>query len=173
MSFPQKFLIVVALSTIVALALAGGMPVGRRSDTAPGASWLGVATWLIAVSIALLLVGLVSNTVVRHVIQIVPLVVVTALTAGHSRFSSAAATSLFTFWIFAMGGIWLFLLGISPVFTGRYSPAEIVLTVVIGLGCIAGLVAVRRQGTDLRMPARLGTVFVFAVLQPVALLLSF
>ena len=173
MSFQQKFLIVVALSTAVALALALRMPVGRRGDNAPRGSWLGVATWLTAVSVALLLVGLVSNTVLRHVIQVVPLVVVVALSARHSRFSSAAATSLFTFWIFAMGGIWLFLLGIAPVFTGRYSPVEVVLTVVVGLASIAGLVAVFRHGTELRMPARLGTVFLFAILQPAALLLSF
>jgi hypothetical protein len=99
--------------------------------------------------------------------------VVAALSARHSRFSSAAAISLFTFWIFAMGGIWLFLLGIAPVFSGQYRPVEVVLTVVVGLASIAGLVAVFRHGTELRMPARLATVFLFAILQPVALLLSF
>lgn len=119
---------VVALSTVVAVALALRMPMRQRNDNAPRRSWLGVATWLIAVSGALLLVGVVSHTVRRHVIQIVPLVVAFALTARHSRFSSAAATSLFTFWILVMGGIWLFLLGIAPVSTGRYSPAEVVLT---------------------------------------------
>jgi len=155
------------------MALALRMTAGSRRGTAPRGSWLGVATWLVAVSVSLLLVGLVSRTVLRHVIQIVPLAIVIALTARHSRFSSAAATSLFTFWIFAMGGIWLFLLGIAPVFTGRYSPAEVVLTVVIGLTSIAGLLAVFRQGTELRLPARLGTVFLFAILQPIALLLSF
>jgi hypothetical protein len=157
----------------VALAMVFRIPMEQPGDRAQRGSGLGVATWLTAVCVALLLVGLVSNTVLRHVIQIVPVVVVMALSAGHSRFTSAAATSLFTFWIFAMGGIWLFLLGIAPVFPGRYSPAESVLTVVIGLASIAGLVAVFRYGTELRLSTRLGTAFLFAILQPVALLLSF
>jgi hypothetical protein len=175
MSFQQKFLVVVALSTAVAVALALTVPVGRRGERAPRGlgAWLGVQTWLTVVSVALLLVGLVSNTILRHLIQIVPLVVVIGLTARHSRFSSIAATSLFTFWIFAMGGIWLFLLGIAPVFTGRYSPPEVVLTVVIGLVSIAGLAAVFRHGTELGVSARLGTVILFAIFQPIALLLSF
>jgi hypothetical protein len=172
MSFQQKFLIVVALSTVVALALGVQIP-RRQTDHGRRRSRLGVGTWLTSVSVALVLVGLVSNTLVRHVIQIIPVVVVAALSFGRSRFSSAAAISVFTFWLFTMGGIWLFLLGIAPVFTGRYSPTEVVLTVVIGAASAAGLVAVFREGTVLRAPVRLATVFVFAILQPIALILSF
>lgn len=80
---------------------------------------------------------------------------------------------LFTFWLFVMGGIWLFLLGIAPVFTGRFPPVEIVLTIVIGLASAVGLVAVYREGTALAVASRVGAILAFAILQPIAMIFSF
>jgi hypothetical protein len=80
---------------------------------------------------------------------------------------------LFTFWLFVMGGIWLFLLGIAPVFTGRFAPIEIVLTVVIGLASAVGLIAVCREGTALAVGPLVGTILAFAILQPIAMIFSF
>ena len=80
---------------------------------------------------------------------------------------------LFTFWLILMGGIWLSLLGIAQVFTGRWSVVEIVLTIVIGAASTAGLVAASREGTSLSLSLRFAVILSFAVLQPVAMLLSF
>lgn len=173
MTFQQKFLAVVLLNTAVALGLAARMSLVQTDDHTQSRGRLGVSTWLAAVSVALLLVGVVSDTLVRHVIQISPLALALVVTARRSRFGAAVALPLFTFWLLAMGGIWLFLLGIAPVFTGRFSALEVMLTVVIGLASIGGLVVVLRQGTTLSLATRLGTVVVFAVLQPVAMILSF
>ncbi len=173
MTFQQKFLIVVLLNTAVALALAARMSPIRMSDSAESRTKLWVSAWLAAVSVALLLVGVVSNTLLRHVIQISPLALALVVTARRSSFGATMALPLFTFWLFVMGGIWLFLLGIAPVFTGQFSSAEVILTVVIGLASIGGLVVVLRQGTALSLATRLGAVLVFAILQPVAMVLSF
>ena len=124
-------------------------------------------------AVALLLVGVVSHTLRRHVIQVVPLALAFEVGARRPSFSVAAALPLFTFWLFVMGGIWLFLLGIAPVFTGHFSPAEIILTILIGLASVVGLVAACRQGTELSLAPRLGTTLLFAILQPAALMLSF
>jgi hypothetical protein len=52
----------------------------------------------------------------------------------------------------------VFLLGIAPVFTGRFSPAEIILAVIVGIASASGLVAAVRQGTALSLALRLGVV---------------
>jgi hypothetical protein len=170
MTFQQKFLIVVLLSTVVALGLAMRLP---STSATPPSGRFGVLPSLAAVVVALLLVGLVSHTFIRHVIQIAPLVLALALGAYRPRLRAAAALPLFTFWLFVMGGIWLFLLGIAPVFTGRFPPVEIVLTIVIGIASAVGLVAVYREGTALAVGPRVGAIMAFAILQPIAMIFSF
>jgi hypothetical protein len=169
MTFQQKFLIIVLLSALTALLVA----VTMRSEGGRRPSGPGVSVWLVGVSVALLSVGVVSNTLLRHLIQIAPVALALAVGARRARFKMAAALPVFTFWFFAMGGIWVTLLGIAPIFTGSYGPTEVVLTVIIGLASVCGLVAIRRQGNALSLGPRLGTVLTFAILQPLALLLSF
>jgi hypothetical protein len=177
MTFQQKFLIVVLLSTAAAFALAMALssPTGPTGEpkTPRAMRGFGVPLSLAATMVALLVVGVVSHTFVRHVIQISPLVVALALGAYQPRLRTATALPLFTFWLFVMGGIWLFLLGIAPVFTGRFSPVEIVLTIVIGLASAAGIVSALREGTVLTVPRRLSAILLFAILQPIAMMLSF
>ena len=156
MSFQQKFLIVVLLSTVVALGLVFRLPsVRSEHGNPPAVRGRGVWASLAAMAIALLLVGMVSHTLLRHVIQITPLAAALAVAARRPALGVPAAVPLFTFWLFVMGGIWLFLLGIAPVFTGRFSPVEIILTIVIGLASVGGLVAAFRLGTVLSVGARL------------------
>ena len=173
MTSEQKFLIVVLLSTAVALALGARLPSVKSDQGVAVGKERGVLAALGGMAVALLVVGIVSDTLLRHVIQITPLVLALAIGSGRSSLAVAAAVPLFTFWSFVMGGIWLFLLGIAPVFTGRFSRAEIVLTVIIGITSASGLVAAFRQGTALSLAPRLGVVLLFAILQPVAMILSF
>jgi hypothetical protein len=88
-------------------------------------------------------------------------------------FRAVAALPLFTFWLFMMGVIWFSLLGIASVFTGQFSVAEIVLTIVIGVASAAGLLAGYREGTALALSLRLAAILFFVVLQPIAMILSF
>lgn len=76
---------------------------------------------LTTVLVALLLVGLVSGTILRHVVQVGPLlaaVLAVTLRPGWSRF---AAMPVFAFWLFIMALIWLYLLGLARVVTGQFS----------------------------------------------------
>ena len=105
------------------------------------------AAALITVIVSLLLVGLVSGTILRHVVQVLPVVAAAVVVVLRPAWSRFAAMPLFAFWLFIMTLIWLFLLGLSNVGSGHYTPAEVGLTVVIGLACVVGLGAAVRQPT--------------------------
>src|SRR5262249_25045379 len=138
MTFQQKFSIVVLVSMAAAVGLALGLPSAHPDHRAPRPlDRLGVLGSLASIVVALLVVafsgvGVVSHSVVRHVIQIAPLLFALGVGALWPRLRVAAALPLFTSWLFVMVGIWLFLLGIVPVFPGRYPPIEVTLTIFIG-----------------------------------------
>jgi hypothetical protein len=117
------------------------------------------------VSGALIAVGIVSQTLLRHVVQIVPLVAALGLLARRSAWGVSAATPLFTFWFLIMGAIWLFLLGVARIVSGTFTAAEVILTVIIGAASLLGLGAASRRGTTLKVLPRLGIIAAFAVLQ--------
>ena len=117
------------------------------------------------VSGALIAVGIVSQTLLRHVVQIVPLVAALGLLARRSAWGVSAATPLFTFWFLIMGAIWLFLLGVARIVSGTFTAAEVILTVIIGAASLLGLGAAYRRGTTLKVLPRLGLLAAFAVLQ--------
>jgi hypothetical protein len=121
---------------------------------------------------ALVAVGIVSDTLLRHVIQIAPLIVALGLLARHSAWGVSAAAPLFAFWLLIMGAIWLFLLGVARIFTGTFTVAEIALTVTIGVACLCGLGTASRRGPVIPFGARLGTIAAFAILQSAAMWLS-
>jgi hypothetical protein len=118
------------------------------------------------------MVGIVSHTLLRHVIQIAPLLLALALSLRRSAWSVSAAALLFAFWFLIMGAIWLFLLGVARIVSGTFTPAEITLTVIIGAASLLGLGAAYRRGTTVPIVARLGTVTAFGVLQFAAMWLS-
>jgi hypothetical protein len=121
------------------------------------------------IAVSLLLVGAVSGTVIRHVIQIVPVVVAALLGARRSPLAPWAALPLFVFWLFIMTLIWLFLLGVSSLVTGHFSPAEIVLTVAIGIASLVGAIAVIRTRSETTWGARVAVFVLFAALQIAAM----
>jgi cell division protein FtsW (lipid II flippase) len=75
MFLQQKLLIVTALAALIGLAMVTRAPVvaasPHRAKPRVGAS---VATYLAVIAVALMLVGVVSRTLIRHVVQIAPLV---------------------------------------------------------------------------------------------------
>jgi len=84
-----------------------------------------------------------------------------------------AAVALFAFWMLDMVLIWLFLLGLSDIASGRYVPFEVVLTLLVGLFCAAGILRGLRAGRLLGRTRRVATVAVLWVVQATVMALSF
>jgi hypothetical protein len=128
----------------------------------------------LAVLLALYVVGAVSVPPgsLRHEVQTLPLWF--PIVAGFQRRPLAkwAALPCFIFWLTIMIFIWLFLVGWARIVTGHFSPTEIAMTLVVGLGSIAGLLAAARWRTGVRPVTALGVFFLFGVLQFLAFRLS-
>ena len=136
-----------------------------KADGVLRASLAGIAT-------SLLLIGFVSGTPFRHLVQLVPVAIALVLVIKRWSSSPYAALPLFVFWLLIMVGIWLHLLGIADVITGQFRVSEIVLTVAIGVSCAAGIVAVLRHESGSTGLARLLAVLVLGSLQVGAMWLS-
>jgi hypothetical protein len=172
MSFQTKLAILTLITVAIALAVLASGPramsvrVPVRSRPGP------VALWLAVVAGALIVVGFVSHTILRHVIQIAPLVVALGLLLRGSSTGVSAAAPLFAFWLLIMGAIWLFLLGIARIFSGTFTRAEVILTIVIGVASMLGLAATRRHGSTASWVGRASVVIAFALMQFAALWVS-
>ncbi len=128
---------------------------------------------LIGLALALLAVGLVSGTFLRHVVQILPIVLVLAILKGRPVWGAYAALPIFIFWIGIVILIWLFLLGLSRIANGHYTPVEIALTVVMAACSVAGVVKTVSLGRSLSPVGRLTAFVLFAALQVAAMWVSF
>jgi len=95
-----------------------------------------IAVCLGAVLVSLLLVGVVSGTFVRHVIQVVPVAVALVAVTRRSDLGPFAALPIFALWLLLMVLIWLYLAGVQTFFTDSFSSVEILLTVIIGLSSV-------------------------------------
>jgi len=128
---------------------------------------------LLGVIVSLLLVGWVSHTPIRHLIQVMPACIIAALAWRGVRWSHAAALPVFLIWMFLMTLIWLYLLKIAGVITGTFSPTEILLTITIAISSIVGIAFVFRGRDGARWSSRLLGFLVGAVFQIAAVWLSF
>jgi hypothetical protein len=95
---------------------------------------------LAGVCIGLIVVGVLSNTLSRHLIQIVPVVMVLAAAINRRKWVAFAAFPLFIFWLLIMVFIWLYLLKIATITRGHFTIPEISLTIIIGICCVYGIV---------------------------------
>jgi len=166
----QKLQITAALSVVASLTVLGrqphaGSPIARFRAMAPASAWLGV------VAASLLIVGVVSQTLLRHVVQITPLILALVL-LGRWPGGADAAAPLFAFWLLVMLGIWSFLLGIARIFPGTFTRPEIALTIVIAAASLAGLAATGGRGTTVSTAARFALVVGFGFLQYAAMWIS-
>jgi hypothetical protein len=94
----------------------------------------------VAVIAALYVVGFVSQTELRHVVQTLPLWVGAILGYLGVRMARWVALPLFLIWLILMSLIWLYLLGWSNVIHGHFSPVEIAMTLIVGISSLAGIV---------------------------------
>jgi len=134
-------------------------------------TWV-IASCLLGIILSLLLVGIISATLLRHVVQVIPAAVALVAVARRALWGPHAALPLFIFWLLIMLAIWLWLLGIARIVTGRFTPAEIVLTVVIGTCCAGGIVASLRTPTTTSRTWRLLMFAMFVAFQIGAMWLS-
>ncbi len=118
-------------------------------------------------------VGVGSHLVLRHVVQTLPLWIVFALGAGRSSAAGWAGLTLFCFWLLLMALIWLYLLGISNVLSGNFTPREITMTIIVGLLSIVGILVFFRMSSALSAWSRAAIFVVLAVVQIACFRLSF
>jgi hypothetical protein len=103
-----------------------------------------VALSCTAIIAALYVVGMVSGTELRHVVQTAPVWIAVVLGFRTHSLARWLALPIFIFWLAIMILIWLFLLGWARVLTGHFTPTEVAMTIVIGLASAAGIIAALR-----------------------------
>ena len=127
---------------------------------------------MLTVLVALLLVGLVSGTIIRHVVQVLPVLLAIVVIVVQPAWGRCAAMPVFVFWLFIMLLIWLYLLGLANVINGQFTPAEVALTIVIGLASVIGLAVSVRQTRRTPVWGGVATFVIFGALQVGAMWLS-
>jgi len=128
---------------------------------------------LLGVIVSLLLVGVVSGTPLRHVVQVLPASLVASAAWRGLNWSRAGALPIFLIWLFLMILIWLYLLGIAKVISGTFSATEVALTIAIGISSVVGTVAIFRARQTATWATRLLAFLVVAAFQVGALWISF
>ena len=151
---------------LLIVAVGAGVVVAGWTPTRPSAPRL----WPSVIGLggliaALLAVGVVSGTLTRHLIQVAPAALALILVGSGSPYGRAAALPILTLWAVLMGTIWLFLLGLTSIVQGRFTPIEIALTVAIAVACLIGLGAGARPTANLPGPRRAATAIASGLLQ--------
>lgn len=126
-----------------------------------------------AVMAALLVVGVVSHGVIRHILQTSPLWIGIVLGLRNSPLTKWVALPCFAFWLLMMSVIWMFLLGWTRILSGTFSPAEIAMTLVVGTASIFGIFGALKAKGGVRVWSATVTTLLITVLQVTAFQLSF
>jgi hypothetical protein len=138
---------------------------GNRKNSATGVCLLGMI-------LSLLVVGILSATPIRHLIQVTPLVLSFMPVMMKKSWSKYAVLPLFIFWLAIMAFIWLSLLDIANIISGSFSPAEIAMTMLIGLCCGWGIIASLRTVSGVRHAVKLLVFLTLFALQVFAMWVS-
>ena len=132
-----------------------------------------VAACSLAIVLALVLgVGIVSQGILRHLVQTAPLWPAIILGFRRNELSKWCALPALVFWLLVMICIWLFLLGWARIVTGTFTPVEIAMTIVCGIAAAAGIASGLRQRTATRPLRAVALLTLFALLQLIAFRLS-
>jgi len=118
-----------------------------------------------AIIAALYVVGLVSGTSLRHVVQTAPIWIGVVLGFRGSALARWIALPFFLFWLAIVVIIWLFLLNIAHWVNGTFTPPEVAMTVVMACASIGGIVTAVRGGKRTSAMAAIGMFVLGAVLQ--------
>lgn len=132
-----------------------------------------LAVCLAGVLVSLLLVGLVSSTFLRHVVQVVPIVLGLAALWQRHPLTAYFVFPIFIIWASLMALIWMYLLGVATFFSGSFSPVEILLTVLIGIFSVIGIAVCLRSSRLSPISYRIAGFVIFAAMQIAAMWISF
>ena len=127
---------------------------------------------LAGLAVSLILVGFISDTVARHVVQIIPSIFALGLTLRRPATGAWVAIPIFVVWCAVIAAIWLYLLGLSDIVEGSYSALEVVLTVVIAVCSALGIAKSMREGRTLPLTGRAIAFLGGLALQAASLILS-
>lgn len=94
---------------------------------------------MISVAASLALVGLISDTLLRHVVQMVPVLFALGLVMKTPGAGAYIAMAVLAFWVLIMVLTWLYLLGLSDIAAGTYSTGEVILTFAIPTFSVWGI----------------------------------
>lgn len=131
-----------------------------------------IATWLAVVIVALLVVGAVTGLVFRHIVQVLPAAALLLFFRRRSWFAyGALPVSLIWFALMFLAWLWIFFR--IAIITGTFTPIEIVLTIIIGAGALAGIIFTIVERPRASLGAGIAAFVVMAALQVAALWLSF
>jgi hypothetical protein len=128
---------------------------------------------LSALLAALLVIGLVAHEVGRHLFQALPAIVCLIAALSGVRSVKWAAFAVYGFWSLVSVLIWLFLLHIANIAHGRYSPAEIAMTVVLTGAGLYGVISSWRQESGTGVFARIALLAIVVALQFFIMSVSF
>jgi hypothetical protein len=128
----------------------------------------------LAVLLALYVVGAVSVPPgsLRHEVQTLPLWFPIVAGFQGKPLAKWAALPCLIFWLAIVIFIWLFLAGWARIVTGHFSPTEVAMTLVIGVGSIVGLIAAIRWRTAVPPVTALAVFLLSGALQFLAFRLS-
>ena len=124
-----------------------------------------VSLGLLALIAGLLAAGIVSGTALRHIIQVLPCVLVLFLVQKNEAWGIAGSLPVFLFWLACMALIWLSLPHITRIVHGRFNPAEMVLTLIIAAAGGWGAIASSRAAKNIPTIKRMAAFVLFLALQ--------
>src|SRR5580693_9565307 len=84
-------------------------------------------------------VGMPDGLMLRHLVQTLQLWAGVVCGFRESKSNGWIGLTLFVFWVGLMTLIWLYLLGVSHVINGHFSPLEIAMTIVVSLASVVGI----------------------------------
>lgn len=132
-----------------------------------------VTRCLVGIAISLLIVGVLSDTFARHVVQVIPVLLALGLVLQRPAIGAYVATGVFVLWAFVMALIWLYLLGLPSLTEGTFSAGEVVLTIVIAACSAWGMRRALREEHGTPPPMQVGLALFGFALQTAVLLASF
>ena len=131
-----------------------------------------IACCCLAILLAIYVVGAMNHGMLRPTVQTLPLWVPIVLGFRGSEFAKWSALPCLILWLATMMLIWLFGVAWVYVALGQFSPADLVMTLIVGAASVGGFFVALRWRTAVR-PFSAGTVALsFVALQFLTLWVS-
>src|SRR6267142_4091452 len=97
---------------------------------------------MVIIGALVLVVGVGSHGVLRHIVQTSPLWIAIVLSIRRSALAKWAALPCLAIWLFLMTAVLLYVLGGAQILFigGTFSPMEIAMTVLVAIASLAGII---------------------------------